>query len=90
MLLELGAVGRALDVLALDIEEHIGFQVEDAGATDVRLQTAACPPIDEINHALNDSMGSGLTPFAMLEEAAITGTFGPGSARIGAPGIETY
>jgi len=35
-------------------------------------------------------MGSELPPFAMLEEAAITGTFGPGSARIGAPGIETY
>jgi catechol 2,3-dioxygenase-like lactoylglutathione lyase family enzyme len=38
---------------------HIGFQVEDAGATDIRLQTAACPPLDEINHALNASMGSG-------------------------------
>ena len=38
---------------------HIGFQGEDAEATDVRLQAAACPPREEINHALNDSMGSG-------------------------------
>lgn len=38
---------------------HIGFQVEDAEASAVRLQAAACQPRDEINHALNASMGSG-------------------------------
>ena len=38
---------------------HIGFQVDDAGTTDVRLQNASCPPRDEINAALNASMGSG-------------------------------
>ena len=38
---------------------HIGFQVEDAEATDVRLQAADCPPRDEINQVLHYSMGGG-------------------------------
>ena len=38
---------------------HIGFHVEDAEATDVRLRKAGSEPLTEINTALNDRMGTG-------------------------------
>ncbi len=38
---------------------HIGFQVEDAAATDLALRKANAPPKDEINKTLNSAMGGG-------------------------------
>ena len=38
---------------------HIGFQVEDAEATDAKLRDANSSPRDDINAALRTSMGSG-------------------------------
>ena len=38
---------------------HIGFQVDDAAATDAKLRNADSFPMDDINAALNSKMGSG-------------------------------
>lgn len=38
---------------------HIGFQVEDAEATEAKLRHNNSTPRDDINSALNSSMGSG-------------------------------
>ena len=38
---------------------HIGFQVEDAEATDARLREHQSEPRDDINRALHSAMGSG-------------------------------
>ena len=38
---------------------HIGFQVDDAEATEVKLKNIGSEPRDEINKALHSAMGSG-------------------------------
>ena len=38
---------------------HIGFQVEDAEATDVKMRAADSLPMDEVNTALHAGMGEG-------------------------------
>ena len=38
---------------------HIGFEVEDAEATDAKLRKAQAFPMDDVNHALHAGMGSG-------------------------------
>ena len=38
---------------------HIGFQVDDPGATDAKLRAANSLPRDDINSALHAAMGSG-------------------------------
>ena len=52
------AVGENFDPNYSGIH-HIGFHVEDAGISDSRLRNANAMPVDKINAALQNGMGTG-------------------------------
>ena len=68
---------------------HIGFQVDDAAATDAKLRNGDSFPMDELNAALNSRMGSGhggrnvelkySGPDGVMIDISATGWVGTGS-----------